>query len=687
MMPSERISTSGDRFSRPSYEGIADLPFSDDGANPQQGGTRLEASQFSRKQVYQSGSSSTLLSRSSSITGRIHPWDDRVKGDDDDDEGWDSDSSNTYDGSVESLNMSYRKNLQRVAKSLSVGKRNYLPTMTLRKQEQSRPHLHPSLSLRKPFTIEANTYPRHAAAAAAAAAASISPRLKRRPFVITPPREPVPFSGAHQQHYGPDKPPTPKLSNTFEGYGNRLLQSEKEKEQRKNTITGVPISTYEVDDPSTPGKIELPPLLDSEPESRITSPYFSRDASSIKSLELAKKRLTDNLKVAKTTSTSPGPQRKSSRRKHKKKSRRDSPDTPSTQNTSPSSSQFSENMTQEAGESLIQVPKPKHHSSGSVVLADMFSWSHTPGPSGKMKKKRSSRRLKMPNEETTPSSYSSHKATSTTRSKGNMWQGDDKKSFVSPHSRSSWNDDDTIVSGTSTLRFAPIWQGYKQDHPVQAKSPQQKVTVQGHKEETVSSRARPRQQDAKSSTSSGKVRSRPAPMWREDDAKSTCTLQTTSSVATPRPEKDYRKFFEELTASYTDDFWIAKDDDDLQEILPVHSTEREAQHDLSAGENEAQKEEEDSDVYRQFFYNLSYTNELVFQDARTYAEKWKCPERVESSVSDESAQDTIQFGESLKESLKSESALNNPKAGGNGLPNALSSELQDEPCPEDQVYR
>ena len=37
------------------------------------------SSRFSRKEIYQSGSSSSVLSRSSSIiSGRSHPWDSRV---------------------------------------------------------------------------------------------------------------------------------------------------------------------------------------------------------------------------------------------------------------------------------------------------------------------------------------------------------------------------------------------------------------------------------------------------------------------------------------------------------------------------------------------------------------------------------------------------------------------------------
>ena len=554
--------------------------------------------------------------------------------------------------------------------------------MTFSKRQQSRPPLHPppSPSLRKPLTIEANTFPRNSAAA------STSPRLQRRPFVITPPRKSVLSKGAHQQHDGPDGFPTPKLSNTFEGYSNRLLLLEKEKKERKNAITGVPISTYEVDSPSTPSKIHLPTFLDSpsfQQDNRITSPYFTRSPSSNqnKLLESAKERLTDNseLILAKKTDTS-GQQRKSSRRhKHKKKSRRASPGTTSTQNTSPSStaSQFSENMIQAAGESSIQqIPNFEDRHSSSVLLTDMFSWGHASGPSGKMKKTRSSRRPETQNQESSSSS-SPRKTTSKTRSQGDMWQGDDEKSIisVSPRSRPSWQDDNTLVSGTSTLRLAPLWQGDKQNDPVQAKSPQPKVTTQHQLDETMSgtlsslrassSRAARPRQDAKSSPTSGMARSRPAPMWREEETKSTrSTLQITTSVANPRPEKDYRQFFEELSASYTDDLFLVKDDK-MQGNLRVHLTEEEkVQQDFPTVESGAEKEDEDNDDYRQFFEDLSDSNELVFQDARTYAENWKCPASVESSVSDESAQDAVQFCESLEESLKSESALNNSNAGG-----------------------
>lgn len=381
---------------------------------------------------------------------------------------------------------------------------------------------------------------------------------------------------------------------------------------------------------------------------------------------------------------------KSSKRKHKKKSRRSTPNTPSTQNTSTSSiaSHFSESMIRVAGESGIhaRMKQHQHHgSSSSTALTDMFSWGHSEshlagGASPvKLKKKKSTRRQKSTHMKgATPSTSHHHdrkKAPPVVfpRSRlGPMWQGDDERSLASLRSRPApmWQDDDTVVSSSLRSRVAPIWQGngdtssslisqrsrpapiWREDIEASpAKSPGRQVVLKP--KPLRASRPAPLvvQEDATVSTCDT-MRSRPAPMWREEDTKSTRTLHITNASPRP-PEKDYRQFFEDLAASYRDDLLIVEQ----------HSMSREA---LVTTEYESPREEDDEPPqkqdFHQLFHDLSDSNELVFQDARTYAKNWTCgspsPASVESSVSDESAQDAIQFSESLEQSIQSESVSN-----------------------------
>jgi hypothetical protein len=680
MLPSEH---SFARKSRSFHTEIAELPFSDETntADRKIVNGRVVPSRYSFKLQKRESSVSSLAS------SRSHPWD---KKDDFDEYLSDSDDSTVlssdYEGSIDTYeNKRSSRGGFVFSKIHSVRKAKPVappskPTTSTTQQEprisSSKRTVHfdttttdsmavPSSELRKPLHIEDKSRQARAPPQALRRMPPLSPRgplASRRP---PPARE-------------PDNAPTPRKSNTAISYTNRFLAGEKTVQSK--SITSVPTTTYEVDTRSSPMGVKktVSARLDAQFEQDSWSngemnavdpmeprlvlqeeqerPARDLTASTLQGT-ISKLRAEASIISALTTSPKKDRQRhskdvqelmeKMEKRLAAYKTRsvyykNEAPFSPSIQDTSVHSVESDITFNSWKRHCTIYhsprtISSLDENSISSVGLTDIFSWSKSTSSqlSAARRTRRSSRASprRMRSARTAPmwTDDDASKSTTSFAREAPMWTDDDASKSAVSFAREApmWTDDDASKSAVSFARQAPMWTDYET------------------KSNISFAREAPMWTDDEASKSVTSI-AREAPMWREEnDANPTTTVRTqTFHDDTPTPEKDYRQFFAQLAASFNEE-------------LPV-------------GDDTEPYVSDDKD-YLQFFAELSKSQEMIFEDSLEEEESWRCdspsppdsptPPSVESSVSDDSNVEPIQFSASLEEAQKAEAVSDEVRAG------------------------
>lgn len=638
MLPSEHSFTRNK--SRSFHTEIAELPFTDETNTDRKiVNGRVVPSQYSFKLQKRESSVSSLAS------SRSHPWDkkkndfDEYVSDSDDSTVLSSDyegSIDTYENKRSSHGGFVFEKIHSVRQAKPAAPPSKPTTTTQQPSSSSKPTVHfdtttsdsvvvPSSELRKPLHIEDTSRQTRVPPQALRRIPPLSPRgplASRRP----PPAR------------GPNNAPTPKKSNTVSSYTNRFLAGET---VRSKSITSVPTTTYEVDTRSSPVVVkktvsarldaqfeqdswsngELNAVDPMEPRLQEEEQEPARDltASTLQGT-ICKLRAEASIISALTASPKKDRQRHSKdvqELMEKMEKRLAAYKTRSIYHKNEASAQDTSTHSVDSDitfnssrrhstipiHSLRTISSLDENSMSSIGITDIFSWSKS--TSAKLSAARRTRR----------SSRTSPRRTRSARM-APMWTDDDASKSTTSFAReaSMRTDDDASKSAVTFAQEAPMWTEYET------------------KSKISFAREAPMWTDDEASKSATSI-AREAPMWREEgDAKPTTTVRAqTFHDGTRTPEKDYRQFFAQLAASFNDE-------------LPV------------GGDTEPYEPHEKD--YLQFFAELSKSQEMIFEDDEE-EESWRCdspsPPSVESSVSDDSNVEPIQFSASLEEAQKAES--------------------------------
>lgn len=701
MLPSSRKSRA------PRHTGIAELPFLDERPTDRkiQSSDRDSSSRYSsplrrklKPRVHVSGIPKTFGSTRSLGSSRAHPWD---KQDDDDSSPYFSDSddatalSSDYEGSIdtfESKKSSQGGFVFEKIHSVRQGPRLTPPTGSPRsksprrvrrstqkhfadkkqQQKQSKATEYPITSpLRQPLHLQVPAPQRPLRRIA-----PISPGTPRSRTQLLSPRGPLSRRPPPAKE-GPNAP-TPKKSNTAISYTNRFLLGDDDciTSSKKNPINGVAKSTYEVDAPSTP--VNMKKTLSLRLDAQFEQDSWSNNGSvgeldtsdtmyddyhydededlrtrrtlegTIEKLRAEASIISAMTRKTKTPSISHRADRveelldKTQRRLASYKARTNYY---SRQNSFTSEYDCSPrhpravlttrtlNSLLEKSYSLELQQAQVTDSSSAVGLTDIFTWTKpNDGPAikpraGKAKKhhhhkscpKQKSKREEAPIWREAPIwSEDESKSVVSHAGEAPMWSEDESRSVVS-YGREAplWSEDES-ASIVSRGRIAPMWTGDVTPSPTPS--------------------AAPKKQRRKKSAS-----------------------KSTSRVdAAPPVEKDYAKFFAQLSATFSDDLAVAS-----VETPPS-----------------------DKD-YLHFFAHLTQSRDLIFQDSKSSivsgsdAESWRddspLPPSMESSVSSDDYGDDysiescepVQFSASLEEAIKSETVVPTTRMGSRSSKRAI----------------